>query len=123
MSRVRQAESSRRLDAMEDADGLPYVAPLDANHPLLSAPGDAFDVDEFLLSRSHTSLPDLRIELNDYLATLRAELVRLINENYADFISLSTDLRGEGETIELMRAPLPAIVAEIEVRRVRKNKA
>lgn len=100
---------------MEDADGLPYVAPLDATHPLLSAPGDAFDVDEFLLSRAHTSLPDLRVELNDYLATLRAELVRLINENYADFISLSTDLRGEGETIELMRAPLLAIVAEIEV--------
>ncbi|KAG9108428.1 hypothetical protein FRC07_008447, partial [Ceratobasidium sp. 392] len=95
-------------------DDLPYVPPLDATHPLLSAPGDSFDVDEFLLSRAHTSLPDLRVELNDYLSTLRSELVHLINENYADFISLSTDLRGEGETIELMRVPLPAIAAEIE---------
>jgi hypothetical protein len=100
---------------MEDEDGLPYVAPLDATHPLLSALGDAFDVDEFLLSRSHTSLPDLRTELNEYLSKLRAELVHLINENYADFISLSTDLRGEGETIELMKAPLSAIATEIEV--------
>jgi hypothetical protein len=97
-----------------EEDDLPYVPPLDATHPLLSAPGD-FDVDEFLLSRAHTSLPDVRAELNDYLGTLRAELVHLINEHYADFISLSTDLRGEGETIELMRAPLPAIAAEIEV--------
>ncbi|CAE6497321.1 unnamed protein product [Rhizoctonia solani] len=99
---------------MEDEDGLPYVAPLDASHPLLGASGNAFDVDEFLLSRSHTSLPDLRIELNDYLNKLRTELVYLINENYADFISLSTDLRGEGETIDLMRAPLSAIITEIE---------
>ncbi|KAG8696086.1 hypothetical protein FRC08_007377 [Ceratobasidium sp. 394] len=98
-------------------DDLPYVPPLDATHPLLSAPGDSFDVDEFLLSRAHTSLPDLRVELNDYLGTLRSELVQLINEHYADFISLSTDLRGEGETIELMRAPLPAITAEIETSR------
>ncbi|CAE6431299.1 unnamed protein product [Rhizoctonia solani] len=102
---------------MEDEDGLPYVAPLDASHPLLSAPGDDFDVDDFLLSRSHTSLPDLRIELNDYLNKLRAELVHLINENYADFISLSTDLRGEGETIEAMRLPLSAIITEIETSR------
>ncbi|KAL5631533.1 hypothetical protein ACGC1H_007151 [Rhizoctonia solani] len=102
---------------MEDEDGLPYVAPLDASHPLLSASGEAFDVDEFLLSRSHTSLPDLRIELNDYLNRLRTELVHLINENYADFISLSTDLRGEGETIDLMRAPLSAIITEIETSR------
>ncbi|CAE6517893.1 unnamed protein product [Rhizoctonia solani] len=102
---------------MEDEDGLPYVAPLDASHPLLSALGDAFDVDEFLLSRSHTSLPDLRTELNEYLNKLRTELVHLINENYADFISLSTDLRGEGETIELMRTPLSAIITEIETSR------
>lgn len=100
---------------MEDEDGLPYVAPLDASHPLLGAPTEAFDVDEFLLSRSHTSLPDLRTDLNDYLNKLRTELVHLINENYADFISLSTDLRGEGETIDLMRAPLSAIITEIEV--------
>ena len=105
---------------MEDEDGLPYVAPLDASHPLLGASGEAFDVDEFLLSRSHTSLPDLRIELNDYLNKLRTELVYLINENYADFISLSTDLRGEGETIDLMRAPLSAIITEIEARHMRK---
>ncbi|KAG9087523.1 hypothetical protein FRC06_002496 [Ceratobasidium sp. 370] len=98
-------------------DDLPYVPPLDATHPLLSAPSDSFDVDEFLLSRAHTSLPDLRVELNDYLSTLRSELVQLINEHYADFISLSTDLRGEGEAIELMRAPLPAIAAEIETSR------
>ncbi|CAE6539818.1 unnamed protein product [Rhizoctonia solani] len=102
---------------MEDEDGLPYIAPLDASHPLLSALGEAFDVDEFLLSRSHTSLPDLRTELNNYLNKLRTELVHLINENYADFISLSTDLRGEGETIELMRAPLSVIITEIETSR------
>ncbi|KAF7297546.1 Conserved oligomeric Golgi complex subunit 2-like [Mycena kentingensis (nom. inval.)] len=55
---------------------------------------EEFDVEPFLLSRAHTSLPDLRSELRDYLWTLKEELVKLINDDYAAFISLSAPARG-----------------------------
>lgn len=83
---------------------LPIYVPLSHENPYLRA--EAFNVEEFLLSRAYTSLPDLRLELRDYLATLKEELVRLINDDYEAFISLSTDLRGEGARLERMKAPL-----------------
>ena len=65
-----------------------------------------FDVDAFLLSRPHTALPDLRSELRSYLANLKAELVKLINDDYEAFISLSTDLQDEGTRLEHIGRPL-----------------
>ena len=95
---------------------LPLLEPLSHSHPLLSASSQIpFDVDEFLLSRSHTSLPDLRSELRDYLAELKSELVQLINDDYAAFISLRTDLRGEGPRIEKLVRPLMGVLKDIEV--------
>lgn len=92
---------------------LPIVASLSHTDPQLSAP--SFSVEEFLVSRSHTSLSDLRLELRDYLATLKEELVQLINDDYAAFISLSTDLRGEGARLERLKHPLGGLKREIEV--------
>ncbi|EPT04594.1 hypothetical protein FOMPIDRAFT_1140249 [Fomitopsis schrenkii] len=83
---------------------LPVYVPLSHSNPYLSAKG--FDVEDFLLSRAYTSLPDLRTELRDYLATLKEELVKLINDDYEAFISLSTDLRGEGARLERLKSPL-----------------
>lgn len=83
---------------------LPSYLPLSHEDPHLSAP--IFDVEEFLQSRSYTSLPDLRTELRDYLVTLKEELVQLINDDYEAFISLSTDLRGEGARLERLKWPL-----------------
>jgi hypothetical protein len=75
-------------------------------------------VEDFLVSRSLTSLPDLRVELRDYQATLKKELVQLINDDYAAFISLSTDLRGEGARLERLKYPLDGLRQEIRVRSV-----
>ena len=91
-----------------------YV-PLSHADPHLSAP--TFDVERFLLSRAYTSLPDLRTELRDYLAALKEELVRLINDDYEAFISLSTDLRGEGARLEGMKRPLAELKGRVLVRR------
>jgi hypothetical protein len=84
---------------------LPIFIPLSRDNPYLAA--EAFDVEAFLLSRvSHADLPDLRSELREYLAALKEELVQLINDDYEAFISLSTDLRGEGTRLERLQQPL-----------------
>ena len=102
-------------DLPEEARNLPVYVPLSHNDPYLSA--ETFDVEQFLLSRAYTSLPDLRAELRDYLATLKEELVKLINDDYEAFISLSTDLRGEGTRLESMKQPLTDLKARVLVRR------
>lgn len=103
--------SSSRVDASIE---LPQLIPLSHAHPALSS-SEPFDVDAFLLSRSGQSLQDLRSELRGYLGGLKEELVQLINDDYAAFISLSTDLKGEGTRLERLAAPLPGLRAEIEV--------
>lgn len=95
---------------------LPVYVPLSHTNPYLSAKG--FNVEEFLLSRAYTSLPDMRTELKDYLATLKEELVKLINDDYEAFISLSTDLRGEGARLERLKSPLSDMRSHVLVRRV-----
>ena len=98
----------------EGAHDLPAYVPLSHDNKYLSA--ETFDVEQFLLSRAYTSLPDLRTELRDYLATLKEELVKLINDDYEAFISLSTDLRGEGTRLESMKRPLADLKARVLVR-------
>ena len=92
---------------------LPVFIPLSHSNPYLAA--STFNVEDFLLSRAYTSLPDLRAELRDYLGTLKEELVKLINDDYEAFISLSTDLQGEGARLERLKWPLGGIRAEVLV--------
>ncbi|KAF8578033.1 COG complex component [Ramaria rubella] len=106
------ADKSGDEHSSEPVTDLPILASLSHKDPHLSAP--VFSVEDFLLSRLHTSLPDLRLELRDYLAGLKEELVQLINDDYAAFISLSTDLRGEGARLERLKFPLGGVKREIE---------
>lgn len=98
----------------DEEHDLPVYIPLSHENPYLSA--ERFNVEDFLLARAYISLPDLRTELRDYLATLKEELVKLINDDYEAFISLSTDLRGEGARLERLRWPLEGLRTEIVVR-------
>ena len=91
---------------------LPSLQPLSHDHPLLSS--SSFDVDAFLLSRIHIPLDELRGELRAYLANLREELVQLINDDYEEFISLGTGLRGEGERLRRLEKPLKGLSEEVE---------
>lgn len=92
---------------------LPIYVPLSHDNEFLAA--ETFNVEKFLLSRSYTLLPELRVELREYLSSLREELVLLINDDYEDFISLSTDLRGEGARMSRLKAPLNSLREQIQV--------
>lgn len=93
---------------------LPSLQPLSHEHPLLAA--DEFDADGFLLSRLHIPLEELRGELREYLGVLREELVQLINDDYEEFISLGTGLRGENSRLASLQAPLSALIDQVQVR-------
>jgi hypothetical protein len=114
-------ESSSLVNRLTDSDDneptsthdLPAYVPLSHDNPYLKAA--EFNVEEFLLSRSYTSLPDLRAELREYLSELKEELVKLINDDYEAFISLSTDLKDEGVRLVRIKSPLGDLRSQILV--------
>ena len=114
LERLASELEARELSLESQAHDLPLYPPLAHTNPFFTA--SHFNVEEFLLSRVHTSLPDLRTELRDYLAILKEELVQLINDDYEAFISLSTDLRGEGARLERLKWPLGDLKSQILVR-------
>lgn len=67
-----------------------------------------FDPAVFLssLRNRHQSLEDLRQELRNLEQVLNKELLDLVNENYQDFLSLGTALRGGEEKIESVKVGL-----------------
>ncbi|KAF9529343.1 oligomeric golgi complex component, COG2-domain-containing protein [Crepidotus variabilis] len=95
----------------EHVPDLPEYTPLSHNDPHLTA--ETFDVEDFLLERKQIPLPDLRTELRQYLAQLKEELVKLINDDYEAFISLSTDLKDEGERLERLKSPMSSLKATV----------
>ena len=114
LERLADELEAREHSLDTQAHDLPLYPPLSHGNPFFTATN--FDVEEFLLSRVHTSLPDLRAELRDYLAILKEELVQLINDDYEAFISLSTDLRWEGTRLERLKWPLGGLRSQIQVR-------
>ncbi|KAG8056661.1 hypothetical protein GUJ93_ZPchr0005g15061 [Zizania palustris] len=65
-----------------------------------------FDPDVYVTDlRSYVPLDSLVAELRSNLAALRAELVGLINRDYADFVDLSARLKGVDVAAARMRAP------------------
>ncbi|KAF7428648.1 hypothetical protein PC9H_007875 [Pleurotus ostreatus] len=112
LDRLAEELASRESSQQDFSDhDLPAFVPLVHGNQLLAA--EEFNVEEFLLSRTYTSLPDLRSELRDYLATLKDELVKLINDDYEAFISLSTDLKDEGARLEKLKYPLDGLKEQI----------
>ena len=90
---------------------LPFPATL--SHSLFLV--EPFHASDFLLSRKHMLLDDLRSELRTYLASLRAQLVSIINSDYEDFINLGGAhlLGSEDQMAYRMRKPLEGISREI----------
>ncbi|AQK61587.1 Oligomeric Golgi complex subunit 2 [Zea mays] len=67
----------------------------------------SFDPDAYVAElRSYVPLESLAAELRAHLDALRAELVGLINRDYADFVGLSARLKGVDAAAARMRAPL-----------------
>jgi hypothetical protein len=111
---IREAASPLQQSHPPVDLNLPEHLPLSHDDKDLSA--QVFNVEEFLLARSHISLPDLRVELRQYLAKLKEELVKLINDDYEAFISLSTDLRDEGVRLDRLKYPLTNLRVKVFVR-------
>lgn len=103
-------ESASDFD--EDPSGLPFPEPLSRTSFL--APD--FDPAVFLssLRNRHQSLEDLRQELRSLEQLLNKELLDLVNENYQDFLSLGTALRGGEEKIEGVKVGLLAFQRDVE---------
>ena len=60
-----------------------------------------------------TSLDTLRDDLGIYLKVLRSSMIELINQDYADFVNLSTNLVGLDQGIISIREPLDSFNDEI----------
>ncbi|OQD71760.1 hypothetical protein PENPOL_c001G03443 [Penicillium polonicum] len=99
MNRFQFGDSDGSVsDFDEDPSGLPFPEPLSRTSFL--APD--FDPATFLssLTNRHQSLEDLRQELRGLEQLLNKELLDLVNENYQDFLSLGSALRGGEEKVE-----------------------
>ncbi|KAJ5223746.1 hypothetical protein N7468_008288 [Penicillium chermesinum] len=99
-------------DFDEDPSGLPFPEPLSRTSFL--APD--FDPATFLssLTNRHQSLEDLRQELRSLEQALNRELLDLVNENYQDFLSLGTALRGGEEKVEGVKVGLLSFQRDVK---------
>jgi len=116
MSRFYFGDSDGSGAELSDNDhdsSLPFPKPL-SRSPFL-APD--FDPATFLssLSNRHQSLADLRIELRDLSEALNKELLDLVNENYQDFLSLGSALKGGEEKVEEVRVGLLGFQRDVRV--------
>ncbi|RMJ27664.1 hypothetical protein PHISP_01449 [Aspergillus sp. HF37] len=106
MNNFRLGDSDESSDFDDDTSGLPFPEPLSRASFL----NPDFDPAAFLssLRNRHQSLEDLRQELRDLDQLLTRELLDLVNENYQDFLSLGSALRGGDEKVEQVRVGLLA---------------
>ncbi|PGH28883.1 hypothetical protein GX50_08371 [[Emmonsia] crescens] len=83
---------------------LPFPKPLSRSSFL----SPTFDPATFLssLTNRHQTLSDLQTELRELSQSLNNELLDLVNENYQDFISLGSALKGGEEKVEQVRVGL-----------------
>ena len=80
-----------------------------------------FSIDSFFLEvglrEGGAELDTLRDDLGIYLKVLRSSMIELINQDYADFVNLSTTLVGQDEEIEKIRVPVAEFECEVETAR------
>ncbi|KAF4521789.1 hypothetical protein B566_EDAN012294 [Ephemera danica] len=71
-----------------------------------------FSVDSFL-DRRGTNFETLRDDLGQYLKELRSAMIELINQDYSDFVNLSSNLIGLDKSISKLKVPLGQFKEEI----------
>ncbi|KAJ5108675.1 hypothetical protein N7456_005350 [Penicillium angulare] len=103
-------DSGSDFDA--DSTDLPFPEPLSR----LSFLAPDFEPATFLssLTNRHQSLEDLRQELRSLEQLLNKELLDLVNENYQDFLSLGTALRGGEEKVEGVKVGLLSFRRDVQ---------
>ncbi|KAL8687854.1 MAG: hypothetical protein Q9218_006087 [Villophora microphyllina] len=93
-------------------DNLPYPKPL--SRAAFLTPD--FDPATYLstLRNRHQTLEDLRAELRGRSQDISKELLDLVNDNYQDFLSLGSSLRGGDEKVEEVRLGLLGFKRDVE---------
>jgi len=77
---------------------------------------ESFSVDIFVGNcKGNVQLDLLKANLDDYLKSLKHALIELINEDYADFVNLSTNLVGMDKNIFSLSVPLGQLKEEVLV--------
>ncbi|EGE82076.1 hypothetical protein BDDG_05019 [Blastomyces dermatitidis ATCC 18188] len=91
---------------------LPFPKPLSRSSFL----SPTFDPATFLssLTNRHQTLSDLQAELRELSQSLNNELLDLVNENYQDFLSLGSALKGGEEKVEQVRVGLLAFQRDVK---------
>ncbi|XP_015776675.1 PREDICTED: conserved oligomeric Golgi complex subunit 2-like [Acropora digitifera] len=75
---------------------------------------ESFSVDVFVGNcKGNVQLDLLKANLDDYLKSLKHALIELINEDYADFVNLSTNLVGMDKNIFSLSVPLGQLKEEV----------
>jgi hypothetical protein len=77
--------------------------------------GSTFNADQYLTSRRHLGLAGLKTELNGHLRQLKSQLVELINRDYADFVNLSTNLKGLDKVMANLQLPIRDMRSDVTV--------
>lgn len=79
----------------------------------------SFSVDSFI-QRKRVSVPldVLRDDLGAHLKTLRSSLIELINQDYGQFVSLSSNLVGLDGKIQSISGPLVRARNDLQVRMI-----
>lgn len=76
---------------------------------------EEFSVDQFLSDFRRRSLPleSVLSDLRKYGTSLETQLLELINKDYADFVNLSSNLKGIDKVIENLRTPIHSLRNEV----------
>ncbi|GAP90949.1 putative oligomeric Golgi complex subunit 2 protein [Rosellinia necatrix] len=103
---VLPSSSPSASSASESEDDTPLPFPTALPRSDFLAP--AFGAAEYLssLPHRHQTLEDLRADLRERSAAIGAELLELVNANYASFLGLGDELRGGEDRVEDVRVAL-----------------
>lgn len=81
---------------------------------------EEFSVDEFIQNkRTRVPLDVLRDDLGSHLKFLRSSLIELINQDYGQFVNLSSNLVGLDGRIQNIAGPLYRAKNDLNVRQTR----
>ena len=76
---------------------------------------EPFDVAEFLEDcRARWPMGTIDEDLRQFQKALENQLVAIINEDYAEFLQLSSKLKGVDEAVSSVRAPIQAVLERVE---------
>ncbi|KAF4324226.1 hypothetical protein BBO99_00000927 [Phytophthora kernoviae] len=76
--------------------------------------GEAFEVVNFLEEcRARSPMETIHQDLKQFQSSLENQLVAIINEDYAEFLQLSSKLKGVDEAVSSVRVPILAVLKRV----------